>query len=180
MNQPCYILLVLIFALANCKETPASSAELSLEITSQSKSSAKDMSYSYVKSTWDTIISAIQEGNRRDFESLSLDSITACGKSMTSDRFFEKCSRELVNDLLLTKIKDTSKIMINNREVIAKYYSEPFRSRLKEYDRTFFIKRVQIDLIDIEPYVIAFDFIETNDGFRLFSCDVYGGPDCCR
>jgi hypothetical protein len=99
---------------------------------------------------------------------------------MTSDRFFEKCSRELVNDLLLTKIKDTSKIMINNREVIAKYYSEPFRSRLKEYDRTFFIKRVQIDLIDIEPYVIAFDFIETNDGFRLFSCDVYGGPDCCR
>lgn|GEM_PF-6027021 len=144
------------------------------------KENVRDSNQAIVKATWDSVITAIQKGNRKLLNSLSLDSITACNKQMTPTIFLGKCAHELVNDLLLTRIKDSVKIIIQNYEIISSYYSRKFLSNLKHYGRTFFKKRVQVDASDTEPYVIAFDFIETKKGFKLFSCDVYGGPDCCR
>ena len=144
------------------------------------KSTSSDFDTTIVLSIWSKIISAIQKNDYKEFDRLSLDTITACNHKMLSRRFIESCSSELVTELFLTRIKDTTKIDINNREVISSYYPKEFLSHLKSFDRNFSIKRVQVDLLNNEPYIVAFDFMETKDGFRFFSCDVYGGPECCH
>jgi hypothetical protein len=175
MKYP-YLITLIILAFSNCKEASKPTSKSS----EPPKSIITDSSYAAVKSTWDTIIVAIQKHDLIKFESLSLDSINACNKRMNSSYFINKCAHEVVNDLLLTRAKDAINIDVNNLEVISSFYSSTFLSHLKSYESTFFIKRIQVDLMDTEPYVVAFDFIETTQGYKFFSCDVYGGPDCCR
>ena len=146
----------------------------------KTKADKPDSSYKAVMSTWYEIIAAIQQREHKKFVRLSLDSISACNNKMKSVDFIDRCSTDIVNKLLLTRIKDTSQIDVNNREVISSYFSEKFLSNLKAFGRTFVIRRVQVNLMDTEHYVVAFDFIETKKGLKFISCDVYGGPDCCR
>lgn len=174
-----FSILALIFILSNCKESPKFQTKLPNQ-AKELKTITSDSNSTIVLSTWRSIINTIQQRDYEEFKRLCLDTITVCDHKLLPERFFEKCSKELVNDLFVTRIKDTTKIDINNREVISSYYPGEFLSCLKSVGRTFIIKRVQVDLLDNEPYVIAFDFIETKKGVRFFSCDVYGGRDCCR
>ncbi|MEO6732661.1 MAG: hypothetical protein ABIN01_15680 [Ferruginibacter sp.] len=133
-----------------------------------------------VKSTWYQLIEAGKQKNYEQLLNVSMDTISACNKRMLLRQFIKNCSSELLSELFFNRIRDTSKILVQNNEVISSYYSAYFLSKLKVYGETFTIKRVQVDLKDTEPYIVAFDFVETRNGFKFFSCDVYGGPQCCR
>ena len=135
--------------------------------------------FTEVKISWQQLIQAASYNNHEQFKNISLDTIIACSKSKSRKEFFA-CVSELFDPTLYDRIKDSSKIEFQDSEKISSYYSSSFLSRLKHWGNTFIIKRVRVDLKDDEQYILAFDFIETKDGYKLYSCDVYGGPICCR
>ncbi|MFT3911470.1 MAG: hypothetical protein QM737_18750 [Ferruginibacter sp.] len=133
-----------------------------------------------VKSIWYKLIEACRQKNYKQFPNVSMDTISACSRVFPFHKFIESCSSEILTDLFFDRIKDTTNITIRDNRVISNYFSSYFLSKLIEYGDTFIIKRVQVDLRDTGPHVVAFDFVETKEGYKLYSCDVYGGPNCCR
>jgi len=175
------IICVLIVIFFGCKEKPEAFQVSSTE-QSYNKTIENDESDRRVKSAWQQLIEASKLKNDKLFFSLSMDTIDACGRNLPVKQFIKYCSSGLFSEMLFTRIKDSSKIEVQNNEIISSYHPASFLSQLKKHDSTFVVNRVQVDLNDTEPYFIAFDFVETNDGYRFFSCSVHGdgGPQCCR
>ena len=168
------IVYIIVFTLFGCKEKAKP-----LQVPTSAVIQQKDNNYK-IKTTWQKLIEAGKQKNYEVFKGLSMDTVNACLAKLPLREFLNGCSSELFSELLFDRIKDSTKIEIQNHEVISSYYPSSFLSKLTYQNRTFIIKRVQIDLKDTEPYMVAFDFIETNDGYKFFSCDVYGSPICCR
>ena len=173
-------MLVFALLLFGCKSKPKKSLQLSQKEETHSIFSPDPGNPSDAKSTWYKLIDAGKLNDYQKFSNFSMDTINACNKSMTLLQFMETCSSELLSESFFNRIKDPSKIEVQTNEVISSYYSPNFLSGLKDFGKTFIIYRVQVDLKDSEPNIIAFDFVLTGNGYKFFSCDVYGGPECCR
>jgi hypothetical protein len=177
--KPSLFISVLVLTILSCKEGSKHSQAL-LPRATYNKATREDKSYNEVKLTWVQLVEAGKQKNYEQFSSVSMDTISACNSNLPLRKFINSCSSEVFGDLLFNRIKDTTKIEIQDNEVISSYFAKQFLSKLKFHDSTFIIKRVQVDLIDTEPYIAAFDFVETKEGYKFFSCDVYRGPQCCH
>jgi len=177
--KPSLFIIVLVLTILGCKEGLKHSPALSPGVPHNNTTQQSKSDYE-VKQSWEQLIEAGKQKSYAQFSIVSMDTIKACTSNLPLRRFINSCSSEVFSDLLFDRIKDTTKIEIQNNEVISSYFDKRFLSKLQFHDSTFIIKRVQVSLKDTEPYIVAFDFVETKEGYKFFSCDVYGGPQCCH
>jgi hypothetical protein len=114
---------------------------------------------------WINFKNAITANDIATFKKLSLDSLQCCDTTYSTTKFIDKCFKYVFDNTLVSKFESNKDINLVDVEEDA--------TTLKQFQ---LVKELTPD----GAWTMTFDFIKTENGYRFFGCDSFGGPICCR
>ena len=131
---------------------------------------------------WNKFTKIIAGKNYNELKDISLDSIEACHVFYKSDKFIQKCLPTIFDTTLLKRIFEISYSTYLDNKVISSYMPQFLLTQISSVGSSFKLNQFQV-LKELTPdggWTMTFDFVKTRNGYKFYSCDSFGGPDCCR
>jgi hypothetical protein len=182
-----YIILVLTAILSSCGNNQTDITQTNTHYTDKLVDTVKHIANPQPIDTsllkvWSAFQQAVSTKNLSQFRQLSLDSLYACDRTLSINRFIKNCFNEVFDTSILKKIVMPKEINQLNNEMELGYFTKYVLDKADFKGDAITLKQFQI-VKEITPdgqWTVTFDFIKTKQGYKFFSCDSYGGPMCCR
>lgn len=187
MTLPKILILLLSIILFSCRNGPTDTTEARTLYTSKSIDTIKHNAFVEPVDTtlfkiWTAFQQAVSTNNISHFKQLSLDSLYCCDTILSTSNFLKICYKDVFDTLLLRKIVRSAEINQIDEEMELGYFTKSVLSKADFTGEAITLKQFQVvkELTPDGAWTIAFDFIKTRNGYKLFGCNSYGGPKCCR
>jgi hypothetical protein len=132
---------------------------------------------------WQTFIKTINEKDFSGFKAIALDTLYVCDNLIPTTNFIKKCFDEIFDQEVLKRINDKSKIETDYNELdLFNIITTEARSKIIKIGKYYRLSQMLVtrSTKDNNPPTIHFDFIETNEGYRLYCIDHHWFKDCCK
>lgn len=187
MTHPKYLIILFVLLLCSCGNNPTDITEANTYYTDKPIDSVKKEIErmrldTAVYSTWTKFQQAILTKDFKTFKQISLDSLKCCDTTYSLTQFSNKCFSEVFDTALTNKFRTPKDINEIDKTMELGYFSNHVLKIADYSGNAITLKQFQIvkELTTDGAWTMTFDFIKTNDGYRFFGCDSYGGPICCR
>lgn len=134
-------------------------------------------------SFWKNFAASLKGPGYNAFMKFALDSLFVCDNKISSEAFVNKCFREVIDDEVQKRIIDSTKLESFCTEIgLADLHISSARKTIRRVGDGYRLRGMAItrSTKNNNPPTIQFDFIETKEGYRLYSIDHHWFKQCCQ
>lgn len=132
---------------------------------------------------WQVFTRAINERDFQKFKKISLDTLYVCDNLIPINNFLPKCFDQIFDQEVLKRINDKSKLETSYNELdLSNIITAEARNKIKKAGKYYRLRQMLVtrSTKGNNPPTILFDFIETNEGYRLYCIDHHWFKECCK
>ncbi|HYD89875.1 MAG TPA: hypothetical protein VEA37_00115, partial [Flavobacterium sp.] len=132
---------------------------------------------------WKIFVQSVSNVDRRNFKDIALDTLYICDSVLSAGNFIDKCFNDVIDDEVKKRIVDETKLEYTFSEIeLSKLLTSGAKKEIIKIGDRYRLRQMQVtrSMRNNNPPVIVFNFIETQNGYRLYGIDHYWSKECCQ